>query len=531
MSVSRQQWSVIVQIATVSLAALVYLLSAPSGVMTDDSAEFQTLAVTLGLTHPPGYPLLLCVGKCFAALPIGEIAWRLTLMSVVFGAATLWLLFGLVDRLTRSTFAALVATLCLAFSHTFWSQSVLTEAYTLNAFLLLALLRLMVAAKEADNDRALIRPWLAASLIVGVGFGNHQTIVVFVPIGAIWFLWLAERRGLAIINGAWLAAMAGAIGGSIYLFMLLRYVANGSTAAEMWFMARGGPSQDLMFIFGPKEILGRFVDFIGYFVYQFPGPGLVLAAIGVIAAWRRSRAMASALGALGAIYLAYALNFDSSDVYVFYVPCYLATAVFVGYGVAWTMEWARENTTRRAIVIVVSLSAVVAPPVVYRVAYEVAERRQLVLSIDKGNVYYLWPPKRSAMWMSDGVRALLEAAPPNGVLITDWNYLFAARYYQDIERTRRDVTVLNKVKGDNGPNGWSAATAEWLAANETPVLLTGSDEFLKATQTAHRYGPGFYVSKDGTAPTITTGLWQHIRPLHDAAGREAVFPKPLTPKP
>ena len=44
-----------------------------------DGGDLITAAVTLGVPHPPGYPLYTTLGYVFAQLPIGTVAFRLNL--------------------------------------------------------------------------------------------------------------------------------------------------------------------------------------------------------------------------------------------------------------------------------------------------------------------------------------------------------------------------------------------------------------------------------------------------------------------
>ena len=53
-----------------------------------DSGELVAAVHTLGIPHPSGYPLYVLLGKLFSmALPIGSIAFRMSLFSAVCAAA------------------------------------------------------------------------------------------------------------------------------------------------------------------------------------------------------------------------------------------------------------------------------------------------------------------------------------------------------------------------------------------------------------------------------------------------------------
>ena len=64
----------------------VYFYTLAPTVVGGDSGELITAAHTLGVVHPPGYPLYTVLTKLFTLLPFGEIAWRVNLLSAVSGA-------------------------------------------------------------------------------------------------------------------------------------------------------------------------------------------------------------------------------------------------------------------------------------------------------------------------------------------------------------------------------------------------------------------------------------------------------------
>ena len=513
--------------------ALLYGRGIPHGVMTDDSAEFQTLFVTLGRAHAPGYPLLLCLGKCFAMLPLGEIAWRGALLSAMAGIATVALVYRLTWRITGSTPSAAVAALALALSHTFWMQSLLPEAYALNALFLLILLYMMERARRDPGARG--RAWLASALLTGLAFGNHQTLILFAPVGAAWFLWLETRRregriGSRLALGAGAAAVCGLLGMSVYVVLAVRMAALGFSLADAIALARGGDARDLVGVFGPGEILKRFMDFCFYLAYQFPGPAALLAVIGLGAGWRRDRPWTLVVLALALVTMAWGLNFDSSDIYVFYIPAYLSTALLVGMGFAWLLEVTRARRQLAWVAGALALAVVVCPPLIYTLSWSWTESRGAVLSPNKGNLYYLWPPRRSADWMADNVRCLMEAAPPHSLFLSDWSNYHIAVYFQQIERFRRDLLVLDRERNQTGINTWIRKTREFFADRTTPVITAGSDRHVAATFGQTPFGPGFITTAPGQAPSDWMAMahseWAfrgrlkkiHVSPFYTGAG-------------
>jgi len=120
------------------VALTLYLLTLAPTISGEDSGEFITAAATLGIAHPPGYPLYCLLGHLFSWMPLGTPAWRINFMSAFFSAASISLAILTVIYLTRNRRAALMAGLMLACTRDLWSQSVVAEVYTLTLFVLAA---------------------------------------------------------------------------------------------------------------------------------------------------------------------------------------------------------------------------------------------------------------------------------------------------------------------------------------------------------------------------------------------------------
>src|SRR5262245_37708878 len=78
---------------------VVYLLTLQPSVGLEDSGELCTAAYHLGVPHPPGYPIGTILAWVWCHLiPVGSIAWRVNLMSAVFGAVAVGLAALLVSK-------------------------------------------------------------------------------------------------------------------------------------------------------------------------------------------------------------------------------------------------------------------------------------------------------------------------------------------------------------------------------------------------------------------------------------------------
>src|SRR5688572_17523629 len=172
---------------------ILYAITAPHTVALEDDGLFILSGYFLGVEHPPGFPLHTLLAKLFTLLPFGSVAYRVHLLSAFFGALSCGLLWMCARELTGQRLPAYLAAFGLGFSPAFWSQSLIAEVYTLNAFffLLLALLGLRRDAR--------LLPWMA--LCFGLSLSNHWPLMLLAAPAFAVLLWpmrveLARRVGV-----------------------------------------------------------------------------------------------------------------------------------------------------------------------------------------------------------------------------------------------------------------------------------------------------------------------------------------------
>jgi tetratricopeptide (TPR) repeat protein len=300
-------------------AALVFLLCFAAYVSTlnstfraDDSPETIAASVTLGIQHPPAYPLQTLIGRIFSLLPLGSPAFRVNLMAAFFGALTCALLtLGLSTWLWRpdaeggqnaaSLSASALAGLVLGLSKTFWSQCLAAKGgiYTLHSACMAGLfLGLVLWARDMQTEgpapvtarNLLASRWARlAVLLFALSFGNHwETQALIAPATgafALFLLWGArpwpfwrqpaaqvqsaplkrggERAAVAATRAPWpwqlwaWPALFIVLGLSIYVYLPLR-------AQHSPFMNWGDPRDwnQFWWVFQRQEYLDLEVGFL-----------------------------------------------------------------------------------------------------------------------------------------------------------------------------------------------------------------------------------------------------------------------------
>ena len=111
---------------------IVYILTLSRSVYFGDSGELIAVARTLGIAHPPGYPLYTMIAHLFTYLPFGNLAFRVNLFSAVTSSLTIVVVYFICLKLTKNRLASISASLFLAFSYLFLLYSLVAEVFSLN---------------------------------------------------------------------------------------------------------------------------------------------------------------------------------------------------------------------------------------------------------------------------------------------------------------------------------------------------------------------------------------------------------------
>jgi len=188
--------------AATVLSFAVYFYTLPPTVTLEDAGELAVAGDFLGVPHPPGYPIWTLLAwfftKVFSFVTyLGQPnpAWSIALMSAVFGAlacgATAMLIcrsgsdmLGRSKLISRDIAASthdmiccvggIVGSLLFAFTPVMWSQSVIVEVYSLNAFFLILIFLFSYRWLCQPTDKLLC----LTAFIFGLGLTNYQVLVL-----------------------------------------------------------------------------------------------------------------------------------------------------------------------------------------------------------------------------------------------------------------------------------------------------------------------------------------------------------------
>ena len=143
-----------------------------------DSAEFTLCSYTLGICHPPGFPIYTLVTKfLITVIPFGEVAYRANLVTALYASVTIGILYLLLRRLTKQFVPPFLLCIVLATSASFWQFSISADVFIFNT-MLLALTFFFVVHKLP----------LLSFAFLGIATSHFVTNGLLLPVFA-WYFW------------------------------------------------------------------------------------------------------------------------------------------------------------------------------------------------------------------------------------------------------------------------------------------------------------------------------------------------------
>jgi Flp pilus assembly protein TadD len=223
-------------VAAVGFAA--YALVAPPGLAWLESGELVAAGVRLGSGPSTGFPLFCMLAKLASLVPVGELAFRVHLLSAGCAAlAMLWtarLVDGCAGEKAGPTglVGGIAAAVLLGVTLTFARHGTVAGVQAPTVALLAATALLFDRVARGGDARF----GLLLAVVVGLGLGLHVWYRVVVPVPVLALLWVRLRRGARWPLVAPLVALS--IGVGLHLYLPVRS-ATGAIAA----VDRGHPRE------------------------------------------------------------------------------------------------------------------------------------------------------------------------------------------------------------------------------------------------------------------------------------------------
>ena len=472
----------------------VYLLTLAPTVYSMDTPELTTAAYTLGIAHAPGYPFYTLLGWLFShAFVVGDVAFRLNLLSAIMGAGTSALVYLVARQLTGRALPSLAAALMLAFSYWFWLNSLAAEVYALDTLLVAGTLLFLLQWRERQRPVALF----AFALFFGLSLANRTTSLLYLPAFGIYLLLCPKPRRPMVWLAAPIFLMLGLL---FYLYIPLDYLREPSYVWSTYFEWPGNPIPDLatpqgfwhlvsaadfrlfVFAFGPAEAARNLAQYMAWLTSSFMGVGLVLGLVGV---WRQLQTHRRELLLLLGVFLPSVIfytNYDVADREFLLAPSYLVWALWIAVGWAEVMEALPSIVTDLRVRAALPALIFVLPLAALAVNYSLVDL--------SGERQY-----------RDNSEEVLALAKANPTIMGWWIDVAPFLYLQKVEGMRPDARMLFNVPGDDT---YALSVAQSTVGNR-PLYIRRTIGVLERSYDLVPIGKGDWYQVVKKAPTRSEG--------------------------
>lgn len=342
--------NILVSLVIAILFLALYLSTQSHSIFGGDAGDLVSAASTLGVAHPPGYPLYTVVANMLIKyVNYGTPAWRVSLLSSISIAVSMGMVTLLGLLLFNRVIPAVLGSLILGLTYIYWLYAIVPEVFGMHLFFMttqLVVLRLWEMTRQ--------KKWI--TLFVGLftlSILHHQIILFVLPAYMYFFLthknqlkiYLKSNRKQAIL--ASILALAPLAYFAVSIPRLAPYTwADTSSISEVIKII----TRDTYGSFTSAHIilekpLARLTDVYAYFVFMIEDFGLLgfmLIIIGAAYLYfvNKRYFVFSALiflftGPLFVFYGAYILsnNFTIATFERFLLPSYIAVTVWLVSGI------------------------------------------------------------------------------------------------------------------------------------------------------------------------------------------------------
>ena len=334
-------------IAVFALALIAYLATLPRDVLPGDSGELIAASYTLGIAHPPGFPLYLLLGKVFSTIfAFGSIAYRYNLFSAVTAAATAGLVFLILARIGVGRWLSAAVALGLATLGSYLLQATTGDVYALNGFFT-ALMLWVALLGDRYGERAL----LLLALLGGLAISHHLTLVYGLAGALVVLAFNLRRRPEA--GAIALAVFLFGVGLSAWLYLPIRSSRSPavawSDASSLSAFLEHVTAQTYRWRLRTFDLGQRALDLLRYFkvlAHAGGAPLTILACLGLVLNLKRLRLSGGFLLLVGCYGFHYVV-YNIPDIESHLLPALLGLAGLAGLGLQGVSGWRRAPRAGR----------------------------------------------------------------------------------------------------------------------------------------------------------------------------------------
>lgn len=219
------------------VSLITYVLTVEETASFWDCGEFIAIAYKLEVSHPPGAPLFMLIGRLFSFLSFGDVtqvAFWINMSSVIASAFTILFLYWSIVMLGRKLIdakmgeetdfqkfllagAGAVGALAFTFTDSFWFSAVEGEVYAMSSFFT-AVVFWAILKWELVEDESRANKWLIfIAYMLGLSTGIHLLGLVTLP--ALGLIYYFKKYKNPTWKGGTIAVL-----GSLFLVILVNNI-------------------------------------------------------------------------------------------------------------------------------------------------------------------------------------------------------------------------------------------------------------------------------------------------------------------
>ncbi len=187
--------------ATFAISMIVYIMTIEETASFWDCGEFIAIAYKLEVSHPPGAPLFMLIGRLFSFLSMGDttqVAYWINMSSALASGFTILFLYWTIVMLGRKLIGAepwnetpmqkillvaggAIGALSFAFTDSFWFSAVEGEVYAMSSFFTAFVFWAMLKWEMVEDESTANKWLLLIAYMMGLSSGIHLLGLVTVP--------------------------------------------------------------------------------------------------------------------------------------------------------------------------------------------------------------------------------------------------------------------------------------------------------------------------------------------------------------
>jgi hypothetical protein len=216
--------------AAVLIMAFIYILTVPPTIYLGDSGEIVAAAATMGIPHPPGYPLDMLAGKIAELMKTGDPAFRMNVLSAVLGSLCMalfylvirqfimWAARKKIEMFSLEISSALIAVV-YALSSEVWFESIQAKGAVYMLVFLLILAGLYATLKNINTGS--VKYMYMAAYLSGFFIPAHSSAALY-AFFIIILMAVVNRKNLTVFRTLFSAVLFFTALLTPYLYLFIR---------------------------------------------------------------------------------------------------------------------------------------------------------------------------------------------------------------------------------------------------------------------------------------------------------------------